>query len=202
MGGGDVAEPGFTGPREDPGPAAFTVAASKVTHEGVLTTLRVDTVRMPDGEAVEREIAERPNAVAMVPLTAAGDVILVRQYRHAVGAYELEIPAGLLDVDGESEEAAAQRELAEEVGVTAGTMRHLIRFHNSSGWSEEATIVFLATDLSDAQAPDDFVAEGEEADMAVVRVPLTEALAAVHRNEITDAKTVIGLLLVATAGGS
>lgn len=198
----DVAEPGSTGRQKNSGSAAFTVASSKVTHEGVLTTLRVDTVRMPDGEAVEREIAERPNAVAMVPLTDDGDVVLVRQYRHAVGAYELEIPAGLLDVDGESEAAAALRELAEEVGVTAGTLRKLIRFHNSSGWSQEATIVFLATDLSDAQAPENFVAEGEEADMAVVRIPLVEAIAAVHRNEITDAKTVIGLLLVATAGGS
>lgn len=180
----------------------FTVASSRVTHEGMLTTLRVDTVRMPDGEAVEREIAQRPNAVAMVPVTDDGDVILVRQYRHAVGAYELEIPAGLLDVDGESEELAAQRELAEEIGATAGTLRRLIRFHNSSGWSQEATIVFLATDLTDAPPPEGFVAADEEADMAVLRMPMGDALVAVHRNEISDAKTVIGLLLVATGGGS
>lgn len=199
---GDAVGPGSPNGGQDVQASDFSVASSKVTHEGMLTTLRVDTVRMPDGEAVEREIAQRPNAVAMVPLTDAGEVILVRQYRHAVGAHELEIPAGLLDVDGESEDDAAQRELAEEIGATAGTLRRLIRFHNSSGWSEEATIVFRATDLTEATAPDGFVAEGEEAAMTVVRMPLHDAVAAVHRNEITDAKTVIGLLLVATAAGS
>jgi len=197
--GGDVAG---AGGGHGPQTARFPVAASEVTHEGMLTTLRVDTVRMPDGEAVLREIAQRPDAVAMVPVTDDGEVILVRQYRHAVGAYELEIPAGLLDVDGESEEVAAQRELAEEIGVTAGTLARLIRFHNSSGWSEEATIVFLASDLRAAAAPEGFEAEGEEADMTVVRMPLDDAVAAVHRNEIADAKTVIGVLLVAAGGGS
>lgn len=179
----------------------FAVAASTVTHEGVLTTMRVDTVRMPDGGTVEREIAERPNAVAMVPLTDTGEVVLVRQYRHAVGRYELEIPAGLLDVEGEPEDDAAQRELAEEIGVTAAVLRRLTCFHNSSGWSDEATIVYLATGLRDA-AIDGYVAEAEEADMTIVRMRLDDALAAVLRGEISDAKTVIGLLFVATDAAS
>lgn len=180
----------------------FGVTASRVTHDGILTRLRVDTVRMPDGETADREIAERPDAVAMVPVTGDGQVILVRQYRHAIGGHELEVPAGLLDIDGEDPDHAAQRELAEEIGVTAGTLTRALRFHNSSGWSDEATIVYIATDLQEVPAPDDFVAEHEEADMTVVRMPLTEAIAAVHRGEIADAKTVIGLLLVATAGPS
>jgi 8-oxo-dGTP pyrophosphatase MutT (NUDIX family) len=175
----------------------FAVTSSAVTHRGMLTTMRVDTVHTPDGSTVQREVAERPNAVAMVPLTADDQVILVRQYRHPVGRYELEIPAGILDIEGEREEAAAQRELAEEIGMTAGSLRKLLCFHNSGGWSDEATTVFLATDLRDA-ATSDFVAEAEEADMSVHRIPLDEAVAAVHRGEIQDAKTVIGLLLVAT----
>jgi len=179
----------------------YLVTGSTVTHEGILTTLRVDDVRTPDGDTVQREIAQRPDAVAMVPLTDEGEVILVRQYRHAVGRYELEIPAGLLDVEGESERDAAQRELAEEIGVTAGTLRRLIRFSNSSGWSDESTVVYLATDLRDATA-DGFVAEAEEADMTVLRMPLAEAVDAVRRGEITDAKTVIGLLLVADGRAS
>jgi ADP-ribose pyrophosphatase len=179
----------------------FAVAASTVTHEGVLTTVRVDAVRMPDGAVVEREVAERPNAVAMVPLTDTGEVVLVRQYRHALGRYELEIPAGLLDVEGEDTDDAAQRELAEEVSMTAGTLRRLVCFHNSAGWSDEATIVYLGTDLRDA-AIDGYVAEAEEADMTIVRMPLADAVAAVRRGEITDAKTVIGLLFVATDAAS
>lgn len=181
---------------------AFAVTQSQVTHEGMLTTLRVDTVRMPDGDTAEREIASRPDAVAMVPVTAGGEVVLVRQYRHAVGGYMLEVPAGLLDVDGEDTDEAAQRELAEEIGVRAGTLERALTFHNSSGWSEESTIVYIATNLREVTPPEDFTAEAEEADMDVVRVPLTDAIAAVRRGEITDAKTVIGLLYVATAGVS
>ena len=179
----------------------FAVASSAITHRGMMTTMRVDTVHMPDGSTAQREVAERPNAVAMVPVTADGDVVLVRQYRHPVGRYELEIPAGLLDVEGELEEAAAQRELAEEIGMTAGSLRRLLCFHNSGGWCDEATTVFLATHLRDAEASD-FVAEAEEADMSVHRIPLDDAVAAVHRGEIQDAKTVIGLLLVATSRAS
>jgi 8-oxo-dGDP phosphatase len=179
----------------------FAVASSVVTHRGMLTAMRVDTLHTPDGSTVQREVAERPNAVAMVPLTADGEVVMVRQYRHPVGRYELEIPAGLLDVEGEREDIAAQRELAEEIGMTAGTLRRLLCFHNSGGWSDEATTVFLATDLRDAAAGD-FVAEAEEADMSVHRIPLDDAVAAVHRGEIQDAKTVIGLLLVATDDAS
>jgi ADP-ribose pyrophosphatase len=177
----------------------FEVTASEVTHQGILTTIRIDTVRAPDGSIIRREIAERPNAVAMVPLTAAGEVILLRQYRHAVGRHELEIPAGLLDVHQEREDAAAQRELIEEIGMTAGSLRRLLCFHNSSGWSDEATTVFLATDLREAEVDVDFVAEAEEADMSILRMPLQDAVAAVHRGEIQDAKTVIGLLLVAAS---
>lgn len=180
----------------------FDVTRSHVTHEGMLTTLRVDTLRMPDGDTADREIAHRPDAVAMVPVTDAGEVILVRQYRHAVGGYMLEVPAGLLDVDGEAADAAARRELAEEIGVRADTLERVLTFHNSSGWSDESTIVYVATGLHGVTPPQGFTAEAEEADMEVVTLPLTEAIAAVQRGEITDAKTVVGLLLVATTGAS
>ena len=181
---------------------AFDVTRSQVTHEGMLTTLRVDTLRMPDGDTADREIAHRPDAVAMVPVTDAGEVILVRQYRHAVGGYMLEVPAGLLDVDGEDSEDAARRELAEEIGMRADALERALTFHNSSGWTDESTIVYVATGLHDVPRPQDFTAEAEEADMDVVTLPLTEAIAAVQRGEITDAKTVIGLLFVATTGAS
>ena len=179
----------------------FPVVDSHVHYEGVMSTVRVDEVRMPGGDVATREGAHRPDAVAVVPLTAADEVVLVRQYRHAVRRYELEIPAGLLDVEGESEDEAAQRELAEEIGMTAGRLELLTRFWNSAGWTNESTTVFVGHDLQPSTL-DDFVAEAEEADMAVLRVPLAEAIARARSGEIADAKTVIGLLLVAIDAAS
>lgn len=176
--------------------ARYDVIESTVTHEGVMSTLRVDKVAMPSGRVAPREVAQRPDAVAVVPLTTDGDVIMLRQYRHPVGRYELEIPAGLLDVEGESEAEAAQRELVEEIGMTAGTLERLTRFWNSAGWTDEATTVFVGRDLRPAAPDDDFVPEGEEADMEVLRVSLADAVARARSGAVTDAKTVIGLLLV------
>jgi 8-oxo-dGTP pyrophosphatase MutT (NUDIX family) len=177
----------------------FPVVDSQVHYEGPMSTVRVDEVQMPGGSVATREVAHRPDAVAVVPMTADGEVVLVRQYRHPVRRYELEIPAGLLDVEGESEEETAQRELAEEIRMTAGRLERLTRFWNSAGWTNESTTVFVGHDLRPA-TPDDFVAQAEEADMAVLRVPLAEAVAKARNGEITDAKTVIGLLLVAGSG--
>jgi ADP-ribose pyrophosphatase len=174
----------------------FQVEGSEVTHEGVMVTIRVDRVAMPDGAVAEREVAQRPDAVAVVPLTDDGEVVMLRQYRHPVGGYELEIPAGLLDVEGEPEDEAAQRELAEEISMQAGRLRRLTRFWNSAGWSDEATTVFVGTQLQSVTPDNGFVAQAEEADMEILRLPLHDALDRVRDGRITDAKTVIGLLLV------
>lgn len=175
--------------------SGFRVLTSQVVYEGHLARVRIDEVWMPDGAVAQREVVERPDAVAVVPVTADREVVLLRQYRHALGERLLEIPAGLLDVDGESYEDAAQRELVEEVGLAAGTLEPLVRFANSAGWSDEQTTVFLATDLRPASPPDTFAAVHEEADMEVVRLPLAETVAAAQRGEIIDAKTLIGLLV-------
>src|SRR5688500_1968185 len=121
----------------------YEVKSSTVTHEGALSTVRVDAVVMPDGEVAEREIVEHASAVAVVPVELDGSVVLIRHYRHAVAETPLEIPAGKLDVDGESHEAAARRELLEEVGLEAGGMEQLTCFYNSSGWTDEMTTVYL-----------------------------------------------------------
>lgn len=178
--------------------AWYETLDSRVVHEG-WSTVRVDTIRMPDGDQADREIVEHVSAVAVVPLLADGSVALLRQYRHAVGQYLLEIPAGILDVDGEAEVDAAQRELAEEIGMRAGRLEHVTTIHNSAGWSTEQTHVFLGRDLEDAARPDGFQLEHEEADMEIVRMSLEAAVEAVRAGEITDAKTVVGLLL-ATQG--
>lgn len=175
----------------------YEVLSSTKPYASRFTTIRVDEVRMPDGHVTDREIAEHLPAVGAVPLDSDGNVVLLRQYRHAFGTAFLEVPAGKLDVEGEDPAEAMQRELAEEVELRAGTLEHLVTFNNSAGWTTEWTAVYLATDLTPVPRPDDFVLEHEEADMEVLRVPLAEAVAMVHDGRIVDAKTVVGLLAVA-----
>jgi ADP-ribose pyrophosphatase len=150
---------------------------------------------MPDGELHRREVVERPEAVAVVAVDRGGEVVLLRQYRHPVGDYQLELPAGLVDVEGEAGEAAARRELLDEIGLEAGELTQLARIWNSAGWTDEVTTIYLAVDLRSPDPPHDFAREAEEADMQVVRLPLAEATAKVERGEVVDAKTLIGLLL-------
>lgn len=176
---------------------AYQVESSGIAYDGVLSRVRVDAVRFPDGSVADREVVEHPGAVAMVAVDDDAWVVLVRQYRHAVGGMVLEVPAGKLDVDGEGLEAAARRELIEEVGLDATDWRVLTTFHNSAGWTDERTRVYLATGLRPCEAPDGYLAMHEEAELQIVRLPLAEAVAMVARGELTDAKTVIGILLAA-----
>lgn len=173
----------------------FEVVGSRVVYDGTLARVRIDRVAMPEGDVAEREIVEHPEAVAVVAVGDDGSVPLVRQYRPALGRHELELPAGLCDVDGETALDAARRELAEEAGTAARHWELLVRFSNSGGWTDEATTVFLATGLTRVAVPDGFLASGEEAAMEVVRLPLGEAAGRATAGELTDAKTLIGLLL-------
>lgn len=174
----------------------FPVESSRQAYDGALSRVRIDRVQMPDGAVVEREVVEHPDAVAVVALDGS-DVVLLRQYRHPVGDELLEIPAGKLDEAGEAPADAARRELVEETGLAAETLVELLTFHNSAGWSDESTTIYLAPSVRPADAPDGFSPEGEEAHMDVLRLPMADALDGVRRGDITDAKTVIGLLLVA-----
>lgn len=180
-------------PPEHP-PAWFETRDAEVVYTGY-STVRVETVALPSGDETVREVVVHDDAVAMVPVTDAGDVLLLRQYRQPLRRYLLEIPAGTLDVDGEEPEAAARRELREEVQHDARSWTPLTTFHNSAGWSTERTHVYLATGLRVAELPDGFHLEAEEADMEVVALPFSAALEMVRDGTLTDAKTVVGLLL-------
>lgn len=144
----------------------------------------------PHGERFRRDVVHHPGAVAVVPLDD-GDVVMVRQFRAAIDSELLEIPAGKRDVPGEAPEITAQRELAEEVGLSAGRLVKLAEFHNSPGFCDEHTHLYLGLDLT--ETPNDL--QGiEERYMEVVRIPLGEALEMIDDMRITDAKTIIGLL--------
>ncbi len=159
-------------------------------YAGRVVSLRVDEVRLPSGRTATREIVEHRGAVAIVPLTADGAVLFVRQFRSAVGAELLEVPAGSIE-PGETVEACLQRELAEEIGMRAERLEPLAHFFPSPGFLTEQVHVYLARDLTPYRLP------AEEEDLAVVRLPLREARALVARGEIRDAKSIIGILLAA-----
>lgn len=184
------------------GEAAFDVVGSRRPYEGQISDIRVDTLRTADGDEFEREVVEHIDAVAVVPLTADGEVVLVAQYRHAVGRWLWEIPAGVRDVDGEDPAETAARELAEEAAVEAVDYRLVATMHNSAGWTDETTSVYVATGARQTKRPDGFSPEHEEARIRVVAVPLAEAVSAVGDGRITDAKTIVGLLLAAGGAAS
>ena len=166
--------------------------------ETIASLHRIDVVKAtfeaPDGATFERDVVRDKQVVAMVPLLDDGrSVLMVRQYRGPIDAELLEIPAGLCDVDGEDDpEVTAQRELAEEVGKQAGSLELLAEAYTSAGISDELVRVYLATDLT--EVPDD--RQGvEEAHMTLEAVALDDVPAMIADGRLTDAKTIIGLLL-------
>ncbi|HET6663289.1 MAG TPA: NUDIX hydrolase [Acidimicrobiales bacterium] len=175
----------------------FRIVGERPAWQGRRISVAVTDVEGPDGDRFEREIVHHPGAVAMVPLHDDGTVTLIHQFRVAVGEAMWEIPAGMRDVADEPTEETAQRELGEEVGLRAGRLEYVARFHNSVGFSDEAVAIYLATELS--EVPDDRQA-AEEQHMEVDRVPFETALAMVDDGRITDAKTVIALLMLAHRG--
>lgn len=171
--------------------SGFRKLGETVLHAGHVISLVRTEHESPGGERFDREVVRHPGAVSVVPVLDDGRVVLVRQYRAAVDDTVLEIPAGKRDVSDEPLEETARRELAEEVGLSAGRLDLLVRFHNSIGFCDEESFVFLATEL--VETADD--RQGiEESHMEIVRVPLADTPAMIAAGEITDAKTVLGLM--------
>lgn len=147
-----------------------------------------------------RQYISHPGAVAIVAWDQVNDsVAVVNQYRHPVRMELIEIPAGLLDVDGEDYLEAAQRELAEEVELSAQRWNVLVDIFSSPGGSEESLRVFLARDLSLTSRPDGFVLEGEEAVMTHTFVPREELIAEIFAGRCESPSLVTGLLSLETA---
>jgi len=174
--------------------AWFETLQQNVVYQGY-STVRLDEVLTPDGVIVEREVVTRQDAVAVVAVTAQEQIILVRQYRHAVESYMLEIPAGKVDVAGETVREAVIRELHEEAFYNVDGLHHLTTFHNSVGWTNERTYLFYASQAKPTPPPLNFRAEAEEAHMEIVLLDFDEAVAAVEMQVIRDAKTALGILL-------
>jgi ADP-ribose pyrophosphatase len=164
----------------------------ELVHRGHVIELHRCRFRAPDGSVIERDVVRHPGAVSVVAVDDEGSVVLVRQFRAPLDREMLEIPAGKRDVPGEPLGDTARRELVEEVGLAAEHLEPLVTFHNSVGFSDEESHVFLATGLSEVGHDRD---GPEEQHMEVVRVPLTATPELIARGDITDAKTVIGLMV-------
>lgn len=177
-------------------PHEYAVASSDVAYRGRIITVRRDVVQMPGGGRSQRDVVVHPGAVGVVALDDDGNVLLVNQYRHPVGRRLDELPAGLLDVDGESFLRAAQRELVEEAGLAAGTWQVLIDTLTSPGMTDEAIRLYLARDVRMVERD---VQEHEEAEMTSCWVPLDEAVRRALAGELENAMACVGVLAAAEA---
>ncbi len=172
------------------GGSGFRHLGDDLVFAGHAISLNQSRFVSPDGSEFTREIVRHPGAVCVVPFHDDGTVTLVKQYRAPLDTMMIEIPAGKRDVAGEPPELTARRELTEEVGLVPGTLELLVHYHNSVGFTDEESFVYLGTDLEPVPMEPQGI---EEENMEVLRMPLGEAVALIGTGGITDGKTVIGL---------
>lgn len=159
-------------------------------YSGKKINVRKDEITLDDGRKVMREVVEHPGSAAIIPFISENEIILIRQYRHAVGETLYEIPAGTLD-QGETFFECAGRELEEETGYRAGTLEPLIILYPSPGILNETMHLFKATNLAKTQTS----YQMDESIKGIVQVNLNDALDMVKKSEIKDAKTVCSILM-------
>ena len=163
--------------------------SSKHIYKGNIINVEHVTVTLPDGRQATRDLIMHPGASAVIPLNEKGELYMVRQYRKAIEAISLEIPAGKLD-SGEDPKICAERELKEETGLTAEKITHLISIHSTPGFSNEVLHLYAATGLSEGEScsdTDEFI--------STEKYSVAQLEDMVLKGEITDAKSIIGIFL-------
>ncbi len=168
---------------------SFELLGSETVFEGRAFAIRRDRLRLPGGRETRLEIVEHIGSVVILPVDAEGNLIFVRQYRHATGMDLLELPAGTLNGD-EPRPVCAARETREETGMGARTLTHIGDFYLAPGYSTEFMSVFLAADLYEAPLQAD-----EDEILDVVRIPVREAFRMAEEGRIPDAKSLAALFL-------
>lgn len=165
-----------------------TLLRSEVVFEGGFLRVTRDTVRLPDGHETTREFIRHSGAAVIVPILDDGRLVLERQWRHPLGGVLLEFPAGKID-PGEAPATTAVRELAEETGYHAAEWAYAGRLHNAAAYSDERIEIFFARGL---QPGPNALDHGEHIELVLMTEAEVEA--AVVSGQLTDAKTLIGLL--------
>lgn len=167
----------------------FEFIRSEVLLQGRAFKIRRDTLKTPDGQETKYEIIEHGGSVIIIPVDADGNILFVRQYRHAAGTSLLELPAGTRNGDETFEECAA-REIREETGMEAGKFQRIGEFYLAPGYSTEFMTVYLATDLKSNPLEADY-----DEFLSVEKIPIRETFQRVEQGEIPDAKSLAALLL-------
>jgi ADP-ribose pyrophosphatase len=162
---------------------------SKVVFEGNLLNVFTDKVELPNGKAASREYIKHPGAVAVVPITQEGKIVLVRQYRYPIGKVLLEVPAGKLD-KGEEPDACALRELEEETGYVAKNIKKMASIYTTPGFTDEIIHLYIAENLSLSNPHPD---EDEFLDVEIYSKEEVKTMIA--DGKINDAKSMLALLL-------
>ncbi len=166
----------------------MTISSEQV-FEGELLHVFKDAVSLPNGKTSTREFIKHPGAVAVVPFTEEGQILMVRQFRYPLGMEMLEVPAGKLD-PGEKPEECALREVAEETGFSPRNLRKIGPIHTTPGFSDEVIHLYLAQDLVPSDKRPD-----EDEFLKVERYAPSELRKMIAEGTISDAKTIIALLL-------
>lgn len=159
----------------------------KKIYQGKIINLSVEAVTLPNGAIAELELITHPGASAVVPLKDDETVVMIRQYRHAVGGYIYEIPAGKLH-PGEDPRDCAMREVEEEIGYKVGTLEPLLSFFTTPGFTDEIIHVYLGKDLTVGKQD-----LGEDEVLEIIEMPLAKTIGLIKDGSIKDGKTIIGL---------
>jgi len=168
---------------------SFELIHSEPLFQGRAFKIRRDRVKMPDGRQTNFDIVQHTGSVVILPIDERGNLLFVRQYRHAAGIDLLELPAGTRDED-ELHEACAAREIREETGMAAGKMERIGDFYLAPGYSTEFMAVFVATDLKH-----DPLQADEDEFLQVEAIPVKKAFEMALHGEMPDAKTLAALFL-------
>jgi 8-oxo-dGDP phosphatase len=178
--------------------APIAALEHKLLHKGMVWDLVSESFDF-SGEVLTREFVDHPGAVAVLAINEKSELLLLKQYRHPVGSYLMELPAGLRDVAGESLLDCAKRELAEEAGLEASNWSELISFHTSPGGNSETITVFVATGLSDSSMV--YEQTGEEKDMPKSWVEVAEVVQSVLNSECKSPSLAVGIMAYALKNG-
>ena len=162
--------------------------STEIIFQGRLLDVRLDAVRLPNGNSSTREWIKHPGAVCIIPRLPDNEIGLIRQYRYPVQKEMIELPAGKLNKN-ETPEICAIRELEEEIGYRSTKLTLLTNIHPAIGFADEVMDLFLAENLVKSTSNHD-----EDEFLELIPTPLVEALGMVWNGEITDVKTIIGIL--------
>jgi len=161
--------------------------STKRIYDGRIVSVREDEVELSNGKKSKREVVEHPGAVALIAITAKQELVLVKQFRKPVGKEVVEIPAGLAN-KGEKLADAAKRELEEETGFVAGSIKEILSAYSTPGYSSELIRYFLATDLTKKEQKSD-----EDELISVELVKIDDAVKRTREGKVTDNKTIVGI---------